>query len=1070
MVVLAAMVIQAASVYRNLRNDEQDARDSVARVSYAGAQVVEGVLGRGELMLSLQAARPGTQRLKAAECPAWLQSVELPSSIFTEIIVFDLAGNRICSQATSSSSVDPLRLDAAWFKSALNEPGYALSDVQGVDRGEKPHVILSLPIKAEANAKVGLIVLVVDLYVMSALLEPRFEEGDRTVGLIDRNSVMLARYPLNRELVGKTIGGNSASVRARQPEGIALTRGVDGVERLSSSSNLKRYGLRLGAGVPLRDVYAESKSDAWENALLGVAGLLLAFCLAAWMARRLTRPLESLVHTVRDVARGANVRADGSLPGEFKVVAGEFNRMLDAQASHEEKLRMAEERSARSARLYQALSATNRSIVRASDAEALFEELTNLCVNFKVGHMAWIGLVQGTKLVPVTFAGRAREYCGDTVYDLSSASLDAALPAPTAVREGHIVVINDFVNDPRTAGWLDRARAFGVQSTAIVPFRRGGKVAGVLGIKADTPNYFDAALTALLLEMAIDLSFALDNMERERAREQAEVSVTRHERQLEGIIETAMDAIITVNSKHEVIVFNKAASRIFGMPASEAIGKPINHFLPARFHEAHVRHVAEFSATGSTSRVMGPTQSLVALRADGREFPIEASISRLASRGDVLMTVVLRDVTSVHEAREARLAHQAADAANRAKTEFLSRFSHELRTPLGAMMGFISLLQKSAFERLTSRELSQLRHIVSSGKQLQALVQDIDVPRIEAGNIAIEFSDIELGELLDSVVALYASAADDMGVSLRTAYRSEIPFVMYTDPVRLKQILSNLLSNAIKYNRSGGEVSLEVLQGEGVVSVVCRDTGIGMTEEQQTHLFQAFNRLGREQTSIEGSGIGLLLSRDLTALLGGTLDVVSVVGQGTQVTVTVPHLSHLLNMAVRRARSAAEAAARQPQFFSLPPAPGVESPAEPVAPLPGGLHGSVLYVEDSAVSALMVRQLLARWPDVKVRVAKDGKEGVILATDLLPDLVLLDMNLPDFGGVQVLQILRAETVTAGLKIVALSGDVNPAAMAQALALGADDYWTKPLQAEAFLANVSRFLKTEAEREQTLQET
>lgn len=388
-------------------------------------------------------------------------------------------------------------------------------------------------------------------------------------------------------------------------------------------------------------------------------------------------------------------------------------------------------------------------------------------------------------------------------------------------------------------------------------------------------------------------------------------------------------------------------------------------------------------------------------------------------------------------------ARRTAEATSRAKSEFLSRMSHELRTPLNSVLGFSQMLLVDAQDRLTSQQLGQLEHIRDAGWHLLALINDLlDVSRIEIGQLRMQAQAVELGPLLGEALHMAEPLAQPLGVSLAGPDGKQTHAWVLADPIRLRQVLINLLSNAVKYNRRGGSVRIEVVDDGDAVLIDVIDSGIGMTPCQLAQLYEPFNRLGQERGGVQGTGIGLVLTRQLVRLMEGGMDVESTVGQGTRVRVSLP------------AHRAAESG--DPLSFA-PSAYAVLDSSTDAGESPAGV---VLYIEDNPVNHLLVEQLLARWRAVRLVQAEDGTNGIELARSLRPNLVLLDMHLPDMDGFAVLDALRADPATHDLTVVALSASAMPELMAQAQAHGATDYWTKPLDFDRFLADMQRLLPTQ----------
>jgi PAS domain S-box-containing protein len=417
----------------------------------------------------------------------------------------------------------------------------------------------------------------------------------------------------------------------------------------------------------------------------------------------------------------------------------------------------------------------------------------------------------------------------------------------------------------------------------------------------------------------------------------------------------------------------------------------------------------------------------------------DGSLHWLASTGSVVrddsgravrMVGLNWDVTQRRRAEAALREAEAAERASQAKSQFLARMSHELRTPLNAMLGFAQLLQHDLGDKLDAVQRARLAHIGSAGTHLLSLIDEVlDLSAAEAASQPVALVPVALDEVIDEVRRWLAPLAEQQRVTLRC--EPGAAWVL-ADARRLRQVVANLISNAIKYNRPGGQVDLRLrrlaVDGAPGWELAVRDTGRGLSAEQQAHLFEPFNRLGAEGQGIEGRGIGLATVRHLLGLMGGRLQWHSRVGEGSDFLVWLP--------------VAAPAAAAP-----LPPALPCATPAAPDAPL------SALYVEDNAVNVLVVRELLGLRPNVTLHVAADGHSGIEQALRQRPGLVLVDMQLPDMDGHQLLRRLRA----LGLRvpIVALSANAMPDAVQRARDAGFDDYWTKPIDVAQFLAGVDR---------------
>jgi len=688
----------------------------------------------------------------------------------------------------------------------------------------------------------------------------------------------------------------------------------------------------------------------------------------------------------------------------------------------------------RLAAFYRALSEMGHTIVHVTEPAALFDELCRIVVRDCGAIMAWIGLIQGDAVMPLAWAGGAQDYTEDL--QLKCPQPDEADedlgPTAFALRSGRPCICNDFHADPRTLPLRERAARFGIQSSGAFPIVRAGQVVGTLNLYFDAVGALVPTLVELIERLVTDMCFALEHIDRDAARIHAERAARDRELQFAGIVQTAMDAIISVDSHLNVVLFNDAAVRMFGVPAAEAIGRPLDRFLPPEAREVHRDHMRRFAAHGQSARGMGVAKDLTGVRANGERFPLEASIS-CAGEGDrLLMTVMARDATRLRQAEKEQLARIAAEAASRAKTEFLSRISHEVRTPLNAMLGFTQLvLSESPPGGLSERQQEQLGLVLQAGTHLCQLVEEmLDISRIEAGGMHMAHQDFELLELLRAAMHMSEPQARAHQVTIEQGFGAQDPIHLCTDPARLRQVMLNLLSNAIKYNRPNGWVRLDVERDEHLVHIVVRDNGLGMSPEQRAQLFQPFNRLGREHSPVPGTGIGLVLVHQLVGLMDGEFTVESRPGEGTTVRVALPTGDRV---------------------------PAVPACAQDEGPVQESLAGSVLYIEDNPVNLLLVEQFMSRWPQVHLHTAADGASGLELARALTPDLVLLDMQLPDMNGLDLLRQLKADPHTDAIVVVGLSANVLPDDIDAALAAGAAEYWTKPIDFAAFAQGMARLL-------------
>jgi PAS domain S-box-containing protein len=498
-----------------------------------------------------------------------------------------------------------------------------------------------------------------------------------------------------------------------------------------------------------------------------------------------------------------------------------------------------------------------------------------------------------------------------------------------------------------------------------------------------------------------------------------------------SLIESNIDAIMTTDPSGIITDVNKQTEALTGCTRDELIGAPFkNYFTDPERAEAGIKRVL------SEKKVTD--YELTARARDGKETVVSYNATTFYDRDRTLQGVfaAARDVTerklldqALQETNvELKSAKFLAEKANLAKSDFLSSMSHELRSPLNAILGFAQLMDSDSPPATPSQKAS-IDQILHAGWYLLELINEIlDLAVIESGKLSLSEEPVALADIMVECQAMIEPQAQKRGIRL-TFPRFDTPYFVRADRTRLKQVLINLLSNAIKYNLPDGTVAVDcTTSGPESIRVSVRDTGAGLSPGKLLQLFQPFNRLGQESSAEEGTGIGLVMSKRLVELMGGVIGVESSVDVGS---VFWFELSSAAAPEIKIERTKIKAAAH--------------ALAQPGAPL-----RTLLYVEDNPANLKLVEQLIGRRAELRLLTAGNGNLGIELARSNHPEVILMDINLPGISGIQALEILREDPLTAHIPVLAISANAMPSDIKKGLEAGFFRYLTKPIKVDEFM--------------------
>lgn len=514
------------------------------------------------------------------------------------------------------------------------------------------------------------------------------------------------------------------------------------------------------------------------------------------------------------------------------------------------------------------------------------------------------------------------------------------------------------------------------------------------------------------------------------------------EAQKRSILDNMGAGVVTLNNSQKIIDFNPAAEKIFGYNKHEIFKKNLDNLI-LEVHQENPEKTMIHRFIDQQKQTTDNRIELQGLHKCGKIFPLDLVISEINLNNKQLYICIVRDI-SEQKLAEQRLidAKNAAEKANEAKSKFLSSMSHELRTPLNAILGFSELIQYDS--NLNDTQQENIYQIHVAGEHLLELVNNVlDLAKIEAGKLELSVEKVNLSHTLEECKNILKFPMEKKGISLH--YDNDIinTICLDTDAFRLKQILLNLLSNAVKYNKHDGSIKINSQYNEQKQRwrIEVNDTGTGIPDNKLEHIFTPFDRLGSETSTIEGTGIGLTITKTLVELMNGEIGVSSVYGEGSTFWIELNGSVMKEKEVVNHAKKQFENATDHEQHSEM------------------NSCFKLLYVDDNEVNRLIVQQALKRFKNADYITADNGLLGLKKANQYKPDLILLDIHMPGMDGNELCRLLKAKDPKT--PVIAVSADAGKAAIKKSLEIGFDDYVTKPFNMTLLIKTINTYLSKES---------
>jgi PAS domain S-box-containing protein len=1010
---------------RRTRDDE--VRASAQRLVHVCAAAYAGALDEAREFLRTLSDVPIVTAGSPRECSAFLADVLPRHPGFANVGVVGADGALRCSAVPYSGAVD--LSGRPYFARALSARRFEIGEFQRGQVTARSALNVALPIADGDRPPRAVLYAALDLAWLGRLARDAEVPEGGTLTVADRGGTIVARNP-NPEIVGQTVA-NVPLVRRvmAEREGTGETSGVDGVRRMYAFTTLLNHGepyAYVAVGFPRDVAYAQADRMLWRSLLL--FGLALAGALTlAWAGAEglVLRRAKALIDASRRLQAGEYAARSGvGGNDELGRLAATFDEMAAALERREQDRQVW---AAEISKLHASLEQRVRD--RTAELEAANERVATRTAELQAANLE---LVENERFLDSVVENLPNMLFVKDAQNLRFVRFNRAGEELLGYSHGELIGRNDY-------DFFEKAEAdfFTAKDREVLA---GGAAVDI----PDEPVHTRHRGVRLLHTKKIPIldergapRYLLGISEDITDRRAAERALGENRERLQAILDNSPALIYLKDLDGRYLLVNSRFEAVFRTTRAAALGRTAHDLFPPVLADAYRATDAKVLETGRMLEVEETAMADGATRVySSIKFPLNGEHGRPVALCGISIDITEKKIA----ADEIKMARLEAEQANRAKTEFLSRMSHDLRTPLNAILGFAQLLESDV---LPPAQRDCVEQIISAGDHLLGLINEVlDIARIETGELALSPEPVAVADLVARTVQLIAPLASRRGVQVRADGTTARGLYVLADRQRLSQIVLNLLSNAVKYNREAGQVIVSVrASAADRVRISVRDTGAGISAEKLSRLFRRFDRLGAEASGVEGTGLGLTVARELARAMGGELGVDSVVGEGSTFWVGLPLTEQqVVDVTVQETDVVDRRLERH------------------------DVRGRVLYVDDNRSNIRLLERVLERRPGVVLDSATLGRDGIERARAVPPDLVLLDLHLPDMDGADVLRELRLDERTGHVPVAILSADAASPRNDDLRDAGAIAYLTKPLQIAGVLKLVDETLSRGGRRE------